>query len=174
MKKTNLMRGIRIGKITLNIGTSKDDEKVKRGLKLLQKLTPLTPLKTFTKRRIPNWGLRPGLVVGCTVTIRRDAEPLLKRLLAAREYALPARSFDQNGNFSFGVPEYIDVEGLEYDPELKIMGMEVAVTLQRAGYRVKLRKIHPHAVGKLHRISAEDAIAFAQEKLGVKIGGVEK
>ena len=162
------MRKISIAKITLNVGAGKDEEMLKKGLKLLQKLSPNVPVKTTTKRRIPGWGLRPGLVIGTKVTIRKDTEALLKRLVAARDNLLSEKCFDDRGNFSFGVPEYIDIAGMEYDPELKIMGMEAAVTLERLGYRVKKRKIKPALIGKKHNISKSEAIDFVK-KLGIEV-----
>jgi len=165
---TNSMKEIRIAKVTLNVGAGKNEELLKKGLKLLQKLSPQTPVKTMAKRRIPAWGLRPGLTIGCKVTIRKEAETLLKRLLAAKGMALLAKNFDQQGNFSFGVPEYIDITGLEYDPELKIIGLEAAVTLERPGFRVKKRRLHLVPVGKKQRISQEEAIAFVKG-LGVEV-----
>ncbi len=164
----NVMRKIKVEKVTLNIGVGKDENLLKRGLKLLQKLSPLNPVKTTTQKRIPGWGLRPGLIIGCKVTVRKDAEELLKRLLAAKSNALKENNFDGKGNFSFGVPEYIDIEGLEYDPELKMMGLEVAVTLERPGYRVKKRKIQPKKIGKYHQITKEEAMAFVKG-LGVEV-----
>ncbi len=165
----NPMRNIKIVGITLNIGAGKNEDLLKKGLILLKKLSPLTPVKTVTKKRIPNWGLRPGLVIGCKVTIRNDPELLLKRLLAAKSNRLPRNCFDSQGNLSFGIPEYIDIEGLEYDPQLKIIGLEVAVTLERPGYRIKRRKLRQVPVGKNHRIINEEAIAFMEEKLGVEV-----
>ena len=168
MKTENVMRKIKITKVTLNIGAGKNEEHLKKGLKLLQKLAPSAPVKTITSKRIPGWGLRPGLAIGCKVTVRKNPEQLLKRLLAAKGNVLKRSNFDREGNFSFGVPEYIDVTGLEYDPELKIMGFEAAVTLERPGFRIKKRKIRKMMVGKSHRISAEDAISFVQS-LGVEV-----
>jgi len=164
----NLMKKIRVTKITLNIGAGKNEDLLKKGLKLLQKLSPLKPVKTVAKKRIPTWGLRPGLAIGCKVTIRKDAEKLLKRLLVAKENILSKKNFDAQGNFSFGIPEYIDIEGLEYDPDLKIMGLEVAVTLERPGFRNKHKKIKSTKVGDSHKITKEDAILFVQE-LGVEV-----
>lgn len=166
--KKNHMRDIRVEKVTLNIGAGKSEETLKKGLKLLQKLSPQTPVKTLARKRIPAWGLRPGLAIGCKVTVRKDAQAFLKRLLVARENALPASVFDDQGNFSFGIPEYIDIEGIEYDPELKIMGLEVAVTLTRPGFRVKNRKIRSQKIGKRHRISKDDAVTF-MKGLGVEV-----
>lgn len=162
------MKEIHIAKITLNIGSGKDEDHLKRGLKLLQKLSGMTPVKTQTKKRIPGWGLRPGLVIGCKVTIRKNAEQLLKRILVAKENTLSIRNFDTQGSFSFGVPEYIDIEGIEYDPELKIMGLEVAVTLERKGYRVKKRKLSSSKVGKSHQVAKQEAIDFVK-KMGVEV-----
>jgi large subunit ribosomal protein L5 len=164
----NPMREIRIAKITLNIGSGKDEEHLKKGMKLLQKITSVTPVKTQTKKRIPGWGLRPGLVIGCKVTVRDNTEQLLKRLLAAKENILSKKSFDNLGNISFGLPEYIDIAGMDYDPELKIMGLEAAVTLERPGFGIKKRKLNPKPVGKKHLITKEEAIDFIK-KLGVEV-----
>lgn len=171
MKKTaeQPMRRIKISKITLNMGVGKDEDKLKKGLKLLQKISGVTPVQAVTKKRIPGWGLRPGLAIGCKVTIRKNTEKMLKRLLAAKENALEEKNFDSEGNFSFGISEYIDIEGLEYDSEIKIMGLEVAVTLERPGYTVKYRKVQPRPVGIKHRLSKEEAIKFVQEKFNTKI-----
>jgi len=168
MANANPMRKIRISKITLNVGAGKNEDLLKKGLVLLQKLSPQTPVKTFTKKRIPNWGLRPGLAIGCKVTIRKDAEKLLKRLLFAKKMVLLEQNFDNQGSFSFGIPEYIDIEGLDYDPDLKIIGLEVAVTLVRPGYRVKDRKLRTFPIGKDHLITKEEAIIFARS-LGIEV-----
>ena len=164
----NSMTVVKVAKITLNIGAGKNEDLLKKGLKLLEKLSLNAPVKTITKKRIPGWGLRPGLAIGCKVTVRKDAEKLLKRLLVAKEKVLSITNFDDKGNFSFGIPEYIDIEGLEYDPELKIIGLEVAVTLERPGYRVKSRAIRTSRVGKRQQVTRQDAVAFIQ-KLGVEV-----
>ena len=166
--KTNPMREIRIEKITLNVGIGKSEDMLKKALILLQKLSPVKPVKTITKKRITGWGLRPGLAIGCKATIRENCPALLKRLLAAKENTLLTKNFDKEGNFSFGIPEYIDIEGLEYDPELKIMGLEAAITLERPGFRVKKRKLKPTKVGRKHEISKAEAILFVKS-LGVNV-----
>jgi len=168
-KKSNPMREIKIAKVTLNIGAGKNEDLLKKGLVLLQKLSPVKPVKTVTQKRIPTWSLRPGLAIGGKVTIRKGAEALLKRLLVAKENILKSSNFDQSGNFSFGIPEYIDIEGLEYDPDLKIIGLEAAVTLERPGFRIKRRKICQVKVGKSHKITKEEAVAFVKERLGVEV-----
>ena len=168
--KSNPMKEIKIEKITLNIGVGKNEDMLKKGLVLLKKLSgDVEPISTITNKRIPGWSLRPGLKIGCKVTIRKNTPELLKRLLVAKENVLQKTNFDDQGNFSFGIPEYIDIEGLEYDPDLKIMGLEVAVTLFRQGYRVKNRKLKSKKIGKSHKITKDNAITFASEKLGVEV-----
>ncbi len=165
----NPMKEIRVAKVTLNIGAGKNEDLLKKGLVLMKKLTPLTPVKTITKKRIPGWGLRPGLAIGCKVTVRKDADKLLKRLLAAKEKILSEKVFDDLGNFSFGIPEYIEIEGMEYDPDLKIIGLEAAVTLERPGFRVKKKKIAAGSIGKKHKITKVEAINFIKNNFGVEI-----
>ncbi|HLC52502.1 MAG TPA: 50S ribosomal protein L5 [Candidatus Nanoarchaeia archaeon] len=168
--KQNPMKEITISKITLNVGAGKNEELLKKGLKLLKKLSDeINPIETITNKRIPTWNLRPGLKIGCKVTIRRNTEQLLKKLLVAKERVLAVKNFDNNGNLSFGIPEYIDVEGLEYDPELKIIGFEVAVTLERPGFSIKNRRIRPAKIGKSHKITKDEAINFVTNKFGVQV-----
>lgn len=162
------MQEILIEKVTLNVGAGKNEDLLKKGIVLLQKLSPIKPVKTKTSKRIPGWGLRPGLAIGAKATIRRDTIALLKRLLVAKDNKLNEKCFDNGGNFSFGIPEYIDIEGLEYDPDLKILGLEVAVTLSRRGYRVKRRVLKQQQVGKKHKVTKEDAIAFVRS-MGVEV-----
>jgi len=151
------------------VGAGKSEEMLKKGLKLLGKLSDVKPVAPSSNKRIPGWGLRPGLKIGAKVTVRKDAEALLKRLLEAKSNKLVAKNFDRTGNFAFGIHEYIDIPGLEYDPDLKIMGLEVAVTLERPGYRIKKRKLGSNKVGKSQLISKDQAISFVQEKFGIEV-----
>lgn len=168
--KANPMREIRVAKITLNIGVGKDISKLERSVKLLETITGLKPKKIATKKRIPNWNLRPGLEIGCMVTVRgKKAEELLKRFIEAKEYKMSGKIFDDTGNTSFGFAEYIDIEGIKYDPEIGVIGFNVAVTLERPGYRVKHRFYRQSRIGKRHMITKEEAIDFMKRKFAVKM-----
>ncbi|MDD9953974.1 MAG: 50S ribosomal protein L5 [Candidatus Woesearchaeota archaeon] len=157
----NPMRQIRVAKVTLNIGAGKDAQLLEKGVKLLEQLTGVPPVKTITKKRIPSWGLRPGLPIGCKVTLRgKEAMDIIPRLLSAKENNLSKKNYDSCGNVSFGIPEYIDIDGAKYDPEIGIIGLQVCITLTRPGYRVKLRKIRPAGMKKSHIINQDDAIQF--------------
>ena len=110
-----------------------------------------------TKKRIPTWGIRPGLTIGCKVTIRKNTESLIKRFLAAKSNTLKESNFSE-GTISFGIPEYIDIPEAQYDAEVGIMGLDVSVTLQRPGYSIKRRAYQKKEIGKKHLISKEDTI----------------
>ena len=115
-----------------------------------------------------DFGVRKGEPIGVAVTIRgNDAIELLKRLLQAKGNQIKGRSFDNFGNFSFGILEHIDIPGIKYDPQIGILGLEVAVTLTRPGYNIRRRSRHKASVGKTHRISAEEAKEFVSKEYGV-------
>lgn len=167
----NPMREIKIEKITLNIGAGKDQTKLEKGIILLKNITDLIPVKTFTKKRIPEWGLRPGLPIGCKITLRgKKAIELLKRLLAAVDNTLSEKQFDNEGNVAFGIHEYIDIPGVKYDPKIGVIGLEVCVTLERGGFRIKRRSIKRRKIPLRHKISKKESIEFMQKKLNVRVG----
>ena len=169
------MRKIKIEKVTLNIGTGKDVKLLEKAVKLLGEITNSKPVKTYTNKRIPTWGLRPGLAIGCKVTLRKNrANELLKRLLDAIEFKLGERQFDQEGNLSFGIPEYIDIGKMKYSPEIGIMGLEVSVTLERPGFRIKKRKLLKRKIPKKHRITKEESIEFMKKEFNVELKGEEE
>jgi len=159
--KINKMQEIKIEKVTLNIGGTGDY--LDKGFKLLKYLTGKTPMKTCAGKRIPTWSVRPGLEVGTVVTLR-GAEKIdfLKRMLTTIDNVLKKKQVSEN-SLSFGIKEYIEIPGVEYQREIGIMGFDVTVTFKRAGRRVKLRKIKRSKVGKKQIISKEEIIKFMEE-----------
>ncbi len=156
-------------KVTLNIGAGKDQAKLEKGIKLINSITGRNPVKTFTKKRIQEWGLRPGLPIGCKLTLRKkEALELLKRLFEAKDNTLQVSNLDNEGNISFGINEYIDIPGVKYDPKIGILGLEVSISLARPGFNIKFNKSKAK-VGKNHRITKNDAIKFLTEEFGVKV-----
>ena len=77
--------------------------------------------------------------------------------------------FDNYGNLAFGINEYIDIPEVKYDPEIGIMGLEICITLERPGYRVKKRKIMKKRLPLKHQIRREEAIEFIKKKFDVKV-----
>lgn len=167
----NQMKNIKIEKVTLNIGAGKDQPRLEKGMVLLGMIANSTPIKTVTNKRIQEWGLRPGLPIGCKLTLRKEkAAKLLSRLLEAVENRLRDSQFDENGNIAFGIPEYIEIPGIKYDPKIGIMGLQVCVTLERPGYRIKKRKLLARKIPSRHRISKQEAISFMSENFSIKVG----
>ena len=167
----NVMRKLRISKITLNIGAGKDQRLLEKGMKLLKSLTGITPVKTITYKRLQAWGLRPGLPVGCMITIRDQEKisALLPRLLEAKDRTLSLKMFDNNGNVSFGIPECIDISDYKYDPDIGIIGLQVSVTITRPGYRVMRRKLRPTKMDKNQWVGREESINFMKDNYKIAI-----
>jgi len=175
MENENLMRQIYLEKVTLNIGAGKEQALLEKSMKLIEHLTGKKPIKTLSKKRIPAWGLRPGLPIGCKLTLRgEEAENILKRMLNAKSHKLSQEKFDNEGNVTFGLTEYIDIEGAKYDPEIGVIGLQITATLHRAGYRVRTRKIQKKALPKRHRISREEAVKFMKDNFRLKIAEEEE
>lgn len=167
---TNTMKEIRMEKVTLNIGAGKDQARLEKGIVLLNTIASATPIKTVTSKRIQEWGLRPGLPIGCKLTLRKDrANKILSQLLSAVDNKLREKQFDDNGNIAFGVHEYIDIPGVKYDPKIGIMGLEVCITLERPGYRIKRRRLLARKIPTRHRISRQEAIDFMAKNFNIKV-----
>ncbi len=166
----NLMREIRIEKVVLNIGCGGDLQKIERAEKLLKKITGREKVLITKSRKRSTFGIAKGKPIGVKVTLRKkDAEEFLKRAFSAIDNKLKASFFDEEGNFSFGIKEYIDLPGIKYDPSIGMLGLDVCVTLERPGFRIKRRKIQRRKIPKEHRISKEEAMEWVKKKFGVEI-----
>ena len=97
------------------------------------------------------------------------AAPFLKNALEIRNNRLPGYSFDPRGNFSFGIQDYTDFPGMKYDPEIGVFGMDVSVSLQRPGWRVARRAIHPRPIPRRHRVTRTEGIQFITDHFKVEV-----
>ena len=168
----NPNKQIQIEKITLNFGAGKDQNLLEKGMKLIEYITGIKPVKTKSTKRIPGWGLRPGLPIGCKLTIRdpKLTKDLLSRFLKAKDNKLVIKQFDNQGNVAFGIHEYIDIPDTKYNPDIGIMGFEICITLKRNGYRIKNRRIKNKKVPNKHRVNKEDAIEFMKKEFKINVG----
>nr|AJS12744.1 50S ribosomal protein L5P [uncultured archaeon] len=160
-KMDNPMRKIRIEKVVLSVGGI--GEELEKGYRLLEMLTNRKPAKMRSTKRIPTFGVRPKLEIGAVVTIRKNPQDVLKRMLSAIENKLRKKQISDN-NFSFGIKEYIEIPGVEYQRDIGIRGFDVTVVFKRAGRRVKLRKIKMGKVSRKQIISPEEIIKFMEEQ----------
>ena len=92
----NLMRKIKIEKIVLSVGGLA--ENLEKGVKLLSFITKRKPAKMKSRKRIPTLNVRPGLEVGAVVTIRKNKEELLNKLLAAVDNILKKKQISENNS----------------------------------------------------------------------------
>lgn len=163
------MNEVLVEKVVVNMGVGADPEKMKRAIQIIEQITGKKPTKTHGTKRIPDWGVRPGVELGLKVTLRKeDAINFLKKVFPAKENKLKTKNFDKEGNFGFGINEHIDIPGVKYDPKLGIIGFDVLVALKKRGYRVKYRKIQKRKVGQKQRVTKEEAIEFVKT-LGVEL-----
>jgi len=164
-KKENPMKNIEIEKIVLGIGGTGDY--LEKGTKLLQLLTNKKPSRRKTNKRIPSLSVRPKLEVGSIVTVRKGKEKLLQRLLAAVNNNLKKSQVSEN-TFSFGIEEYIEIPGIEYQRDIGMMGLDVTVVFKRPGKRITLKKRKKGKIPKRHKISPGEIIKFMRDKFQVK------
>jgi len=164
----NNMQEIRIEKITLNMGVGQAGDPLDRGVKLIETISGLKAVRTKTNKRIPTWNVRPGLDVGCRATLRKEKMKILKNLLIATKNQLRRSQFSGR-TLSFGIPEYIDIPDVNYDPEIGIVGLQVSVTLSRPGYRITRRNVRKAKIKGNKAITTEETIAFIKEKFGVEV-----
>jgi large subunit ribosomal protein L5 len=166
----NPMKEVYVDKVVVNIGVGESGAELEKAVKILELVTKKHAVKTKCKVKLPTWGIRPGLPIGCKTTLRGDeANAFIDLTLKAKKHILKSKSFSKDGNFSYGIKEYLDVPGVKYDPELGIRGFDVCVSLRRRGYRVKLKKIKSARVGRNQLIKKEDAIEFAKDKFKVVV-----
>jgi len=166
----NPMRTVKLAKVTVHIAVGKSGEMLEKARKVLEELTGQKPCTRQAKRTVKDFGIREGEPIACLTTLRGErANEFLKRGLEAVSNTLKGSSFDENGNFAFGVKEHIEIPGTKYQPELGIFGMDIIGSLERPGYRVKRRRIRPSKIGKSHRVSRDDAIKFVSDKFGVQV-----
>jgi len=160
----------RIEKVVINCSVGKSGEPLERAMKILQELTGQKPCVRRAKKTIRDFGIRRKEPIACVVTLRGEkAKEFLSRALQAVDNRISKSSFDEYGNFSFGIKEHIDIPGTKYSPELGIIGMDVSVVLERPGYRVKRRRRAKSKVGTEHLLSPDEAISFIREEFNVEI-----
>ena len=134
----SMMEAPKIEKITLNIGlgNAKNDSKaLQAALDELMLITGQKPIVTKAKKDVSNFKIRKGFPVGCKVTLRKNyMYEFLERLCAValprtRDFrGLSNKSFDGQGNYSFGIKEQVVFPEINYDKVDTIRGMDVIIT----------------------------------------------
>lgn len=159
-----------IEKITVNIGVGEAGERLNKAESVLKSITGHAPVQTLSKTTNKDWGLRERMPIGCKVTLRKkDAEEFLKQALQTRENKMAEYSFDGQGNLSFGIPDHTLFKSQKYDPNIGIFGMDICITMQNPGYRIKRRRLEPRKIPTRHRVRRDDTMKFFSETFNVEV-----
>jgi len=166
----NPMLRPRVEKIIVNMGIGSSGDKLVRAENVLEDLTGNKVVRTKAKQTIKSFGIKEGEPIGCKTTLRgEDARDFLERALEVKGNVLSGESIDEQGNFSFGIDEHTNFEGVEYDPDVGIFGMDVVVVMERPGYRVSRRSQDDSEVGDKHSLKPEDVVLYLEEEFGVEV-----
>ena len=127
----------RVVKVVLNVGmgdASKNPKQFEAAVEELAAISGQRPVVTRAKKAIANFGLRAGMPVGCSVTLRgaRMYEFLDRFITLAvpriRDFrGLPNRSFDGRGNYTFGIKEQMIFPEIDFDKVEKVHGMDITI-----------------------------------------------
>lgn len=127
----------RLVKIVLNVGmgdASKNPKQLEAAVEELGLITGQKAQVTKAKKAIANFGLREGMPVGASVTLRgARMYEFLDRFInlsipRIRDFrGLPNKSFDGRGNYTFGVKEQMIFPEIDYDKVEKIHGMDITL-----------------------------------------------
>ena len=134
----NPMQVPKLSHITINmgIGDAKDNpKKLESALSEMTLIAGQKPVTTRSKKDISNFKIRKGFPVGCKVTTRGDRMyDFLERLISialprTRDFrGLSFKSFDQKGNYSFGIKEQIIFTEINYDKIDSVRGMDINIS----------------------------------------------
>jgi large subunit ribosomal protein L5 len=133
----NVMMVPKLDKISVNMGVGDAINQASLLEGAINDLTIITgqkPLTTRAKKSIANFKLREGNAIGCKVTLRGDRMyEFFDRLVSVaiprvRDFrGLNPRSFDGNGNYTFGVSEQLIFPEIDYDAVDTIRGMDITI-----------------------------------------------
>ena len=127
----------KVSKIVLNmgIGDAKDDPKIlDKAQQELSLIAGQRPIKTRAKKAIAAFKIREGMPLGVSVTLRnKRMYEFLDRLIniampRIRDFrGLNPKSFDGNGNYTFGIKEQIVFPEINYDNIDKVRGLDITI-----------------------------------------------
>ncbi len=133
----NIMLVPKLEKIVLNMGVGDaiGQAKLLEGaLADMETIAGQKPVVTRAKKSLASFKLREGQAIGCKVTLRGDRMyEFLDRLISLaipriRDFrGLSPRSFDGNGNYTFGVTEQLMFPEIDYDRVDTTRGMDITI-----------------------------------------------
>jgi large subunit ribosomal protein L5 len=160
----------KIEKITINIGVGEAGERLKKAESVLESLTGQKPIQTLSRTTNKDWGIREQMPLGCKITLRgKKATEFLTEALNTRENKMAEYSFDDQGNLSFGIPDHTLFKTQKYDPNIGIFGMDISITMEKPGYRVKRKRIARRKIPSKYKIKREETMKFFTDNFNVEV-----
>jgi large subunit ribosomal protein L5 len=133
----NVMQVPRLDKVVINMGVGAATAQASLLEGAVRDLTTITgqkPVITRAKRSIAGFKLREGNAIGTKVTLRGDRMwEFMDRLISIaipriRDFrGLNPRSFDGNGNYTFGLTEQLVFPEVDYDSIDQPRGMDITI-----------------------------------------------
>ncbi len=133
----NIMLVPKIEKIVLNMGVGEAVAQAKLlegALSDMEIIAGQKPVITRAKKSLASFKLREGQAIGCKVTLRGDRMyEFFDRLVSLaipriRDFrGLSPKSFDGNGNYTFGVTEQLMFPEIDYDNVVTTRGMDITI-----------------------------------------------
>ena len=133
----NVMAVPKLTKVVINMGVGEaanDKKYLESALENLTVIAGQKPVVTKARQSVASFKIREGWHLGCKVTLRGNKmydfiERLIKIAIPReRDFrGLNPKSFDQQGNYSFGIKEQIIFPEINYDNIDNIRGMDVCI-----------------------------------------------
>jgi len=120
----------------MGVGEAAQDKKtIEKAVADMEKLSGQKALITRARKSVASFKIREGMPIGVKVTLRSERMyEFLDRLInialpRVRDFrGLNRKSFDGNGNYSFGIKEQIVFPEIDYDKVDKIRGLDICIT----------------------------------------------
>jgi len=135
----------RLDKIVVNMGVGEAINDIKILDKCMSELALITgqkPIMRRARKAISNFKLKKGQPVGCKVTLRKAMMyEFLDRLInialpRIRDFrGLSLESFDQSGNYTFGISDQLIFPEIDYDKIARTQGMDITIVIKNAKSR---------------------------------------
>ena len=133
----NIMAVPKLKKVVINMGVGEAANDKKHLESASQNLTEISgqkPITTKARQSVASFKIREGWPLGCKVTLRGSKMyDFIERLIMIaipreRDFrGLNPKSFDGQGNYSFGIKEQIIFPEINYDNIDNIRGMDICI-----------------------------------------------
>ena len=134
---SNVMAVPKLKKVVINMGVGQaltDKKHLTSAVADLESIAGQKVVTTKARKSVASFKIREGWPLGCKVTLRGNKMyDFIERLIniaipRERDFrGLNPKSFDQQGNYSFGIKEQIIFPEINYDNIDNIRGMDVCI-----------------------------------------------